>query len=65
MKKQTKITLILFASIIVSVILHNVISVLFKIEEAVFFILFLISTLALMVYLVYLIIMGIKNYFSH
>ena len=61
MKKQIKISLILFASIIVSIILHNLISALLNFEEPVFFILSLIFILAFVTSLVYLIIHKIKN----
>jgi len=49
MKKQTKITYILFGLTVISLILHNAIYRIFKIEEPVFFILTFVFALAFVV----------------
>jgi len=53
MKKAIKITYLLFASTIISIILHNAIFGVFQIEEAFFFILSLLLALAFLLSVLY------------
>lgn len=61
MQKQTKITYILFGLSILSVILHNAIYGVFKIEEAVFFILTFVFFLCFVISAIYSTISYIKK----
>lgn len=61
MEKQTKIIYILFGLIIISAILHNLISALFDIEEPIFFSLSLLFILGFILSVIYNIITYIRE----
>jgi len=63
MEKKVKILLLLFASIILFSVLHNVFYAIFSFEEPVFFTLSLLAGLAFIIFFVYVIVSFILHKF--
>ncbi|MDP7180069.1 MAG: hypothetical protein QF824_02280 [Candidatus Woesearchaeota archaeon] len=61
MKRRIKILIFLPLAFIVFAILHNLVDALFGVEEAIFFILSLLSALGFIISIIYNIIILIKN----
>ncbi|HUV71446.1 MAG TPA: hypothetical protein VMW25_00410 [Clostridia bacterium] len=61
MKKPAKIIFLLFGLTLLSVVLHNAISALFKIEEPVFFLLTFVFALGFVIAFIYNVIAYIKK----